>query len=97
MPGMRKSKSQTNDVGLRVCQQGRRRRDRQPVRGGVVVYRVQRHKLWKLRPLIPPVPDIYRQQDMRRNFSHDANIAESQGNMDGGDAATRLKEEAGLL
>lgn len=54
MPGMRKPKSQADDVGLRVCQQERRRGDRQPVSGGVFLHRMQRRQLHELRPLTTP-------------------------------------------
>jgi len=52
LPRLQKRKSDPGDVGLRICEQVRRRRDRQQIRGRLRVQRLRGHQLWKLRPLM---------------------------------------------
>jgi hydroxymethylbilane synthase len=49
MPGLRRVIGETPNVGLRVCEQRRGRRDRQPFRGRVILHRVHLIQLFKLR------------------------------------------------
>jgi len=52
MPGLRRVIGQTPDVGLRICEQGRGRRNRQPFCGRVILQRVRVIQLFKLRVMM---------------------------------------------